>query len=171
MRRPTTTSRRRSAPRDTAQEQRSDVLIHYPYHPRAGERITIVRTVHHAGSLHFTVDLPDGTRGLLPAWMTEPEAAGLSLVDMPQVAAWRATRASDPVDSPLLSSGAFQCEREDRSDVGCAIPAAIGPSYHRATMDTERQRLAPGIRATVSRLLKQLLSECVAGAAARPVDE
>jgi hypothetical protein len=35
---------------------------------------------------------------------------------------------------------------------------------HRATMDAERERLAPEIRAAVIGLLKQLLTECVSGA-------
>ena len=36
---------------------------------------------------------------------------------------------------------------------------------HRATMEAERERLAPEIRAIVISLLKQLLTECVSGAA------
>jgi hypothetical protein len=36
---------------------------------------------------------------------------------------------------------------------------------HRATMDAERERLAPEIRVVVVGLLKQLLTECVLGAA------
>jgi hypothetical protein len=38
---------------------------------------------------------------------------------------------------------------------------------HRATMDAERERLAPEIRATIISLLKQLLTECVSGAAGK----
>jgi hypothetical protein len=36
---------------------------------------------------------------------------------------------------------------------------------HRATMDAERERLAPEIRAAVIGLVKQLLTECVSDAA------
>jgi hypothetical protein len=43
---------------------------------------------------------------------------------------------------------------------------------HRATMDAERERLAPEIQAAVIGLLKQLLTECVLGAAGvEPRDE
>ena len=38
---------------------------------------------------------------------------------------------------------------------------------HRATMDAERERLAPEIRATVIGLLQQLLVECVSGVAGK----
>ena len=41
----------------------------------------------------------------------------------------------------------------------------------RATMDAERQRLLPEIEVTVSRLLMQLLTECVTGKVARSADE
>jgi len=30
----------------------------------------VVRAVRHAGVLHFVIDSADGTRGLLPEWMT-----------------------------------------------------------------------------------------------------
>jgi hypothetical protein len=32
----------------------------------------VVRAVRHAGILHFVIDSLDGTRGLLPEWMTNP---------------------------------------------------------------------------------------------------
>ena len=41
----------------------------------------------------------------------------------------------------------------------------------RITMDAGRQRLLPDIETTVSRLLKQLLTECMAVKAARSADE
>ena len=71
--------------RDTALDQQFDVQIQYPHHPRAGQRVAVVRSVQHGGQRHFTVDFPDGTRGLLPAWMTEPGAARFPLVDLPKL--------------------------------------------------------------------------------------
>jgi hypothetical protein len=41
----------------------------------------------------------------------------------------------------------------------------------RTAMDAERQRLGPEIRLLVTRLLTQLLTECVIGPAARPGNE
>ncbi|MEA2728779.1 MAG: hypothetical protein QOF70_3254, partial [Acetobacteraceae bacterium] len=74
-RRPTRICPRRSIPRHTTQKQSFDVLIYYPHHPQAGERVIVVREVHHAGSRHFVIESPDGTRGLLPEWMTELSSA------------------------------------------------------------------------------------------------
>jgi hypothetical protein len=43
---------------------------------------------------------------------------------------------------------------------------------HRVAMSTDREWSSPVIRSTIVGLLKQLLSECVTGAATtRPVDE
>jgi hypothetical protein len=51
----------------------------------------VVRAVRHAGILHFVIDSLDGTRGLLPEWMTNPTAAELPLVEAarPSLAALR----------------------------------------------------------------------------------
>ena len=37
----------------------------------------MVRRLQHGGSVHFVIDQPDGTRGLLPAWMTRTEVTRL----------------------------------------------------------------------------------------------
>ncbi len=47
-----------------------DVLIHYPHHPQAGERVIVTREVP-AGSLHFVIDSPDGATRTIREWMTE----------------------------------------------------------------------------------------------------
>ena len=62
-----------------------DVLIQYPHHPRAGERVAVVRRLQHGGRSHFVIEQPDGTRALLPAWMTEPWAAQLPVVKLPRL--------------------------------------------------------------------------------------
>src|SRR4030088_3586106 len=71
--------------RHTAQEQPFDVLIQYPQHPRAGERVVVVRRLQYGGSVHFVIEQPDGMRALLPAWMTEPWAAQLTIIEMPRL--------------------------------------------------------------------------------------
>jgi len=45
----------------------------------------VVRRLHHGGSVHLVIEQPDGTRALLPAWMTEPWAAQLTIVEMPRL--------------------------------------------------------------------------------------
>jgi hypothetical protein len=118
----------RSDPRHTAQKQRFDVLVHYPYHPYAGERVFVVRTVQHAGTVHFVIDLADGTRGLLPEWMTEPSAANLPLVETATLSlpALRAVRAT--IDSCLLSCAPFNGTHERGKNVGATPESATGPS-------------------------------------------
>jgi len=114
----------RSSPRDTAQEQGFDVLIHYPHHPRAGERVVVVRRLQHGGSMHFAIDQPDGTRGLLPAWMTEPWAQQLPVTEVPRLAleALRALRSI--VDGALLSLSSSATKEGDNDERGGPTPAA-----------------------------------------------
>ena len=118
----------RSDPRHTAQKQRFDVLVHYPYHPYAGERVFVVRTVQHAGTVHFVIDLPDGARGLLPKWMTEPSAANLPLVETAtlSLSAIRAVRAT--IDGRLLSCAPFNRTQERGGYVGATPEPATRPS-------------------------------------------
>src|SRR5205823_5228883 len=61
-----------------------DVLIQYPQHPRAGERVVVVRRLYHGGSVHFVIEQPDGTRALLPAWMTDPWAGQFTIIETPR---------------------------------------------------------------------------------------
>jgi hypothetical protein len=114
--------------RHTAQKQQFDVWIHYPHHPGAGERAFVVRTVQHAGAVHFVIDLADGTRGLLPEWMTEPSAANLPLVETAtlSLSALRALRAT--IDGCLLSSVLFNGTQERGGNVGATPEPATGPS-------------------------------------------
>ena len=114
----------RSSPRDTAQKQGFDVLIHYPHHPRAGERVVVVRRLQHGGSMHFAIDQPDGTRGLLPAWMTEPWAQQLPVTEVPRLAleALRALRSI--VDGALLSLSSSATKEGDNDERGGPTPAA-----------------------------------------------
>jgi hypothetical protein len=114
--------------RHTAQKQQFDVLIHYPHHPCAGEKVFVVRTVQHAGTVHFVIDLADGTRGLLPEWMTEPSAASLPLVETAtlSLSALRAVRAT--INGCLLSCAPFNGTQERGGYVGATSEPATGPS-------------------------------------------
>jgi len=128
---------RSSGLRHTAQEQQFDVQIYYPHHPQAGERIAVERTVQHAGQLHFTIDLPDGARGLLPAWMTEPGAASCPLVDLPKlpIATLQALRLL--IDAQPLSSASSNESQQDGGDVEPTRAArAVRPS--RQSRDRDR---------------------------------
>src|ERR1700752_3886185 len=89
--------------RHTAQEQPFDVLIQYPQHPRAGERVVVVRRLHHGGNVHFVIEQPDGTRALLPAWMTEPWAAQLTIIERPRLTLEALHALRSAIDGALLS--------------------------------------------------------------------
>jgi hypothetical protein len=89
----------------------------------------VIRTVRHAGILHFVVDSTDGTRGLLPEWMTEPSAASLPLVETPTlpVAALQALRAT--IDGRPLSFVPFNRTQE----IGGNVDATPEPSTRSST--------------------------------------
>ena len=80
--------RRRSRPtslRDNAPDQPTEVVIHYPYHPRAGRCLRVFGRKREMNGDYVIVDQLDGTRALLPIWMTLPEAASLLLVELPRL--------------------------------------------------------------------------------------
>ncbi len=101
------TNRLWTIPRHTAQKQHFDVQIHYSHHPRAGEYISVLRTVRHAGMAHFVIDSADDTRSLLPKWMTEPHAASLPLVE----SATLSLQASESLPLNLSAAGTSAWER------------------------------------------------------------
>jgi hypothetical protein len=86
----------------------------------------VLRTVHHAGARHFAVEMPDGTHGLLPEWMTAPAVANLALVDTPALtlAALQALRAT--IDASLVASLPSEAVREGAGDVDTQAGAASG---------------------------------------------
>ena len=67
--------------RHAALEQPFEIVVRYPHHPFAGKRITVVRSRTYAHQSYFVVDAPDNYRILLLAWMTEPWAATLPLLE------------------------------------------------------------------------------------------
>ena len=89
--------------RHTAQEQPFDILIQYPLHPRAGERVVVARRLQHGGSVHFVIEQPDGTRALLPAWMTEPWAAQFTIIEMPRLTLEALYALRSAINGALLS--------------------------------------------------------------------
>ena len=72
----------------------------------------MVRRLQHGGSVHFVIDQPDGTRGLLPAWMTDPRAGQLATTEVPLLAleALRALRGV--ITGALLSLSTLTTMRE-----------------------------------------------------------
>ena len=68
----------------TAREQAS-VTVHYRWHPRCDERLSVRWTQRHGGVTYYYCITRDGTRVSVPAWMTDAvHCAGLSLASSPQ---------------------------------------------------------------------------------------
>lgn len=78
------TCHRRSRQRHNAQYQGSDVTIHYPYHPRCGERVAVWRRHEFRGKTMLVVRQPDGTMAQIPQWMCTPEAAVAPILQAPR---------------------------------------------------------------------------------------
>src|SRR5213079_2391069 len=123
----------------TAQEQPFDVLIQYPLHPRAGERVVVVRRLHHGGSIHFVVEQPDSTRALLPAWMTEPWAARLTIIEMPRLTLEALHGLRSAINGALLSLSSSSMMRGKCDDGSTSQP----PAARSARARGQRARAKP----------------------------
>ena len=103
-RRRATTCRRRTGLRHTAQEHLFEVVVQYPHHPRAGERVMVFRRVLHGARVHFVIEQPDGCRVLLPAWMTETSAAAMPMVEVPRLSLDALRELRGLIDAQRVSS-------------------------------------------------------------------
>ena len=101
--------------RHTALEQPFEIVVRYPHHPFAGKRITVVRCRTYAHQSHFVIDAPDNYRILLPAWMTEPWAATLPLLEVPRLSI-DALRALSRLIDAHRSSSSSATSRIDGGD-------------------------------------------------------
>lgn len=66
-----------------------EVLILYPFHPRAGQMVQVEHRKRFAGEDHLVVVQPDGTLALIPAWMSEDIARSATLTASPRLAVER----------------------------------------------------------------------------------
>jgi hypothetical protein len=69
-----------------------EVLILYPFHPRAGQMVQVEHRKRFAGEDHLVVVQPDGTLNLIPAWMSEDNARSATLTASPAVGCRKARR-------------------------------------------------------------------------------
>src|SRR5438067_5643958 len=136
---PTGCSSAGSRRRHTAQEQPFDVLIQYPQHPRAGERVVVVRRLQHGGSVHFVIEQPDGMRALLPAWMTEPWAAQLTMIEMPRLTLEALYALRVAINGALLSLSSSSMMRGECDDGSTSRP----PAARSARARGQRARARP----------------------------
>ena len=110
-------------------EQPFEIVVRYPHHPFAGKRIAVIRRYTHAHQPHFIVDAPDNDRTLLPAWMTEPWAATLPLLEVPRLSIDALGALSRLIDAHRSSSSSAT-SRIDGGDHE-SIPAAAAIRFTR----------------------------------------
>jgi len=71
--------------RHTAGYQTPKNQIFYPFHPRCGETVAVIRTHRFQGTDVFLVLQPDGTLAHVPRWMMVETAARHSLGSQPRL--------------------------------------------------------------------------------------
>src|SRR5712671_517430 len=72
---PRRSSYRRSKQRHTARQHPIEGRIYYPFHPRCGETVLILKQYAHRGIDLVVIPQPDGSFASIPAWMTHESAA------------------------------------------------------------------------------------------------
>src|SRR5271157_1018406 len=64
-----------SKQRQTARQQSIEGQIYYPFHPRCGDTVLILRRYAYRGVELVVIPQPDGSVACIPEWMTEQPAA------------------------------------------------------------------------------------------------
>ena len=137
------------------------LICHVLHHPRAGERVAVVVAACSmaAASISSSTN-PDGTRGLLPAWMTEPRAGQLATTEVPRLALEALLRGV--ITGALLSLSTSTTMREGVKCMNEASPMPDKPDLLTRVVKALRpDRIPPATRTEVTRLLKRLMTECV----------
>jgi len=91
--------------RHTAQEQPLEVFVRYSFHPLAEKRVAVIRCYKYSDLPHYVVEGPDKCRILLPAWMTDPRASSLQMVETPRLS----------IDALLALCRLFEAKRSSLS--------------------------------------------------------
>ena len=67
-------ARVRSKQRHTARQHPIEGRIYYPFHPRCGESVLILRQYAYRDTELVVIPQPDGSVACIPAWMTHESA-------------------------------------------------------------------------------------------------
>ena len=136
-----------AGPRHTAQEQPFEAVIQYPHHPRAGECVTVLRRVVHAGCIHFLIEQPDGWRLLLQAWMTKNHATMLPIVAVPRLSFSSLRELQRLIEALQVSSlPSSEATQTDGGDDGTAPESAAT----RSSRAGEQRNRAPATQSSVT---------------------
>jgi hypothetical protein len=95
------------------------VKIHYRWHPYFGRTLPVTRRVSRNGCDYVNCELPDGTVGAVPTWMTDPEVCSLHTLGPGQVTLEALTELRNLIDisssENVLSSALEGPKTEDGS--------------------------------------------------------
>src|SRR5207248_11069958 len=75
----------------------------YPFHPLFGRPAIVVADQLHNGTRHLTLRSGDGPSFLIPAWMVDPAAASVKIVDVPRLSVARLLDLRAFLDSGVAS--------------------------------------------------------------------
>ena len=67
-----TPHRSRAEQRHTARYQGGPTRIHYPFHPRTGQQVEVIRRHRFKGTMIYVFRQPDDTLAQIPTWMCSP---------------------------------------------------------------------------------------------------
>jgi hypothetical protein len=81
-----------------------EVRIHYPFHPRKGQVVSVSFRRRFAGEDHLVVVQPDGTLALIPSWMAEESAGSTILTASPRLVVGRLLELRTRLDALLACS-------------------------------------------------------------------
>ena len=130
--------------RHTAREHPTEAKVHYPFHPRCGETVTVRRRLLTNSVLTAVILQPDGSLAFLPAWMMDESAAQFTIHESPtfSLAFLQSLRAeidtlltSLPSDSKAGDDGYASKKRDSRKPPAGAVRARAVRS--RAVADQE----------------------------------
>ena len=127
-----------------------EVEVAYPFHPLFRQRVIVTADQLHDGSRHLTLRGRDGRTFLVPAWMIDPQAAPIKIVDVPCLSIPRLLELRAFLDSGLGSApgreapqGGTNGEALDQRAAGSGRGAAAGPAIG-ASRASEGLRAAAG---------------------------
>ena len=112
----------------TAHHQPQAVVIHYPFHPLAGQTVTAYWSQSLQGVEHYRVMTPAMTETLVPTWMCHPATFDPHIVSEP-VIALKALHQLHILMHTALSSSHSEPHAREEPDATCATTAA--PLSHR----------------------------------------
>lgn len=111
----------------TAHYYPCEITVHYRFHPRHGQKLTVDKRQEYRGEAVYFIRLPEGPLAHLPVWMTEPAAADFNIVTDPRLSLEalmelrRLVYSALSSVSPVVQSG----ENGERCEAAAVEPAGM----------------------------------------------